>query len=88
MRPEFFPVLRTLISDDAGRLWVEATAPEGNAWAVIDSTGRLLGEATIPERDGTVRPYARGNLLYLVMKDEDDLQAVHIYEAQLAAGRQ
>jgi hypothetical protein len=35
-----------------------------------------------------VRPYARGNLLYLVMKDEDGLQAVHIYEAQLAAGRQ
>jgi hypothetical protein len=82
MRPEFFPVLRTLISDDSGRLWVEATAPEGIAWAIIDPSGGLLGEAPMIERDGRVIPYARGNFLYLVAVDENEQQAVHVFEAR------
>lgn len=86
MRPEFHPVLRTVISDDSGRLWVEATAPDGIAGAIIDASGRLLGEAPSPKRDGRVIPYARGNLLYVVTMDQDELQSVRVYEARLTVG--
>ena len=80
MRPEYFPVLRTIVSDEVGRLWVEATDQGGFSLAVFDSSGRLVGEAPMPDRDPRVTPYARRNLLYIVTIDDFDVQGIEVYE--------
>ena len=80
MRPEFLPVLRTVISDENGRLWVEATATTGFTLTVFAADGTVLGETAMPERDPTVSPYARGGLLYLVTRDEYGVQSIEVYE--------
>lgn len=80
-RPEHLPVIRTLVADEAGRLWVETTAEDGFLLALFDVDGQLLGEAPMPERDDRVAPYARGNLLYLVTRDTLDVQGIEVYRA-------
>ena len=79
MRPEFLPVLRTVMTDDAGRLWVEATSRDGFTLAGFDGTGRFVGETTMPTRDPRVTPYIRGNLLYIATVDELGVQGIKVY---------
>jgi hypothetical protein len=82
MRPEFLPVLRTIVADETGRLWVEATAREGFTLALFDAAGRFIGEAAMPDRDPRVAPYVRGNLLYVVTMDEDGVQGIRVYDVR------
>jgi len=81
VRPDHLPVLRTLIADEAGRLWVESTGPDGVGFllGLIDSDGRLLGEGPMPDRDERVTPFARGDRLYVVTRDSLDVQGVQVY---------
>jgi hypothetical protein len=80
MRPEFHPVMRTLLVDEQGRFWVELTTREGFVLAGFDETGRFLGQAPMPDRDPRVNPYIRDNRLYVVTVDEMEVQGLLVYE--------
>jgi hypothetical protein len=80
MRPESLPVIRSMIADERGRLWIEAATPEGFAIAVIDAEGRMLGEAPLPTRDVRVPLYARGGRLYVVTRDDLDVQSIQVFD--------
>jgi hypothetical protein len=82
MRPADQPAIRTLISDDQGRLWVEATAPDGFVLALHDADGTLLGETAMPSRDPRVPPFARGDRLFLVTVDELGVQGIEVYRLE------
>ena len=84
-RPELLPVIRSVVSDDSGRVWVESmTGREAFLIAAVDSAGRVLGEATLPPRDDGVPLYIRDGKLYLVAQDSLGVQAVHTYRIDLA----
>jgi sugar lactone lactonase YvrE len=69
-----------MIADERGRLWIEAATPEGFAIAVIDAEGRMLGEAPLPTRDVRVPLYARGGRLYVVTRDDLDVQSIQVFD--------
>jgi sugar lactone lactonase YvrE len=76
-------VIRSIIADERGRLWIEAATPQGFAIAVIDAEGRMLGEVPLPTRDARVPLYARGGRLYLVTRDTLDVQSIQVYDTGL-----
>lgn len=82
MRPATFPMIRALVADDAGRLWVEASSGAGTLLAVHAPDGRLLGETSMPERDERVAPFARDGRLYLVTVDDLGVQSVEVYRVR------
>jgi len=82
-RPEFLPVLFAVVADDAGRLWVESSTDDGFAVTVFDADHEPVGQAPMPVRDETVAPYVRANRLYIVTRDEFDVQSIEVYEARL-----
>lgn len=82
MRPETLPVLRTVVSDEVGRIWLEVTTREGFALALLDRDGAFLGQTRMPDRDSGVAPYARGDRLYLVTVDDLGLQGIEVYRAR------
>src|SRR5690606_9918176 len=79
MRPEYLPIVRSMVSDNEGRLWVETRRADGYAVSVIDREGQLLGEASLPPRDVRVPLYVRNGRLYLVAIDEYDVQSLEVY---------
>ncbi|MEX0891580.1 MAG: hypothetical protein WEB88_05360 [Gemmatimonadota bacterium] len=85
LRPDFLPILRTIVSDDTGQLLVEATAADGNGFTftLYDSTGSLIGETRMPDRDPDVRPYFRGDRLYIGTIDSLGVQSIEVYEIRL-----
>lgn len=80
MRPEFQPVVRSLVVDDQGRFWAELTGPEGFVLAGFDGQGTFLGQAPMPDRDPTVYPYVRANRLYIATVDDLGVQGIRVYE--------
>jgi hypothetical protein len=79
--PPLFQDIVAPPADEAGRLWVESTGPDGVGFllGLIDSDGRLLGEGPMPDRDERVTPFARGDRLYVVTRDSLDVQGVQVY---------
>jgi len=78
-RPRHRAVLRHLLFDDAGRLWVEVAAESGFVWEVFDAEARLLGAAEAPPRVSGIPPYVRGGHLYQVEADDLGVQYVGVY---------
>lgn len=82
-RPAFRPVLLDVVFDDAGRMLVEYMSDAGPTFDLFGLDGVLL--ATFPslaERDPSVVPALRGDRLYLVTKDDLDVQRVHAYRVE------
>lgn len=79
-RPAVEPLIRSMVSDDAGRLWVESTTTQGTTLTGIGPRGELLGEAFMPARDMRVAPYVRGDRLYLTTIDDLDVQSVEVFD--------
>ena len=74
------PVLRNLVFDDAGDLWVERRSGEGDMLDVFDPAGKLLGTMRAPAHDAQIPLYARGSRLYAIQVDEaTGAQAVQAY---------
>ena len=80
-RPAARPVIRSITSDDRGRIWVEAAREESFVLTVIDPESGLLGEAPIPERDAAVPLHVRDDRVYLVVRDALDVQSVRVLQA-------
>lgn len=64
------PIVRSLVFDDAGNLWVEHRSPSGDMLDVFDSAGKLLGTMPAPAHDAGIPLFVRGQRLYAVELDE------------------
>ena len=74
------PVLRNLVFDDAGALWVELRADDGDVLDVFDRAGKLIGTLSAPTHDADIPIYVRGDRLYTITVDEaTGAQAVNAY---------
>lgn len=82
-RPEHAPAMRSIVSDEHGRLWVEAPSPDGFRIALFSRDGDLIGEADMPRRDRAVAPFAREDRLYVVVKDDMEVQSIEIYALRM-----
>jgi sugar lactone lactonase YvrE len=76
--PKVKPLVRSLLVDDAGRLWVWRTTGDGTtAFDVYDTAGKAVASATGPAGLSPYpTPVIEGNTLYGVVTGEDDLPAV------------
>jgi hypothetical protein len=82
--PKTKPFIDALHVDDSGRLWVRRPTTEPNAtiFDVFDERGRLLASVRAPFRiDQHRRPEIRGDEMYAVALDEDDVQ--HVVRARV-----
>lgn len=71
--PATKPLIRSLITDDEGRLWVRLVQEGGGtAFDVFDANGRYVDRASTPLRLGMHQVIRRG-MLYTDARDEDDL---------------
>jgi hypothetical protein len=90
LRPTHHRVVRSVVYDDEGRLWVEAESSDGILMlaALSPDDGRVLAEGPMPARSGAVAPYVRGDRLYVVETDEADVPSVRVYQLYIdgAAG--
>jgi hypothetical protein len=74
------PILRDLVFDDAGNLWVEYRSAEGDMLDLFDRAGKLIGTLSAPAHDADIPIYVRGDRLYVVTLDEaTGAQAVTVY---------
>ena len=78
-RPASKAAIGGVFHDDAGRMWVEAVAPEGFTFDVFDRDGRQVATMVAPERQRGVPPAFRGDRVYLVVADSLDVQSVAVY---------
>jgi hypothetical protein len=77
--PKVKPFVDALDVDDAGRLWVRRPSPDRSKSIidVFDDRGRFLATVNAPFRlDPYRRPVVRGDVLYAVVLDDDDVQQV------------
>lgn len=79
-RPASEPVIRSMVSDEQGRLWVESTTTRGTTLTAIGLRGELLGEVMMPTRDRRIAPYIRGDNLYLTTIDSLDVQSIEVFD--------
>jgi DNA-binding beta-propeller fold protein YncE len=75
-----WPNVSGLYFDDVGNLFVETALSEGSTWTVYDGRGKRLSRFRTPVRDSRVPPYMRGESIYLVMTDIDDVQRVESFK--------
>jgi len=76
------PFFDGLYQDPEGYLWASIpTQPSETLFAVMDPEGRYLGKLRIQgvERVEWVEPVVRNGRLYLVGRDELDVQRVHVF---------
>ncbi len=78
-RPASYPAAREVVFDPTGRFWVETYVDDGFAFDVFDLDGRLLATMSAPERDGSVRPFARGDRFYVVTVDGLGVQRLEAF---------
>lgn len=82
--PRTKPVIDRIIIDDQGRPWVKRTTPQGSVvFDVYDAVGKPVAtvEFEAAVRNPTFLPFVvRGNAVYTVVLDDDDLQYVARFE--------
>jgi len=74
------PVLRSLVLDDAGDLWVEHRSAEGDMLDVFDRDGKLRGVLAAPPHETEIPIYVRGDRVSTITVEETTgAQAVNVY---------
>ncbi len=84
--PKTGPPLRSVTTDDAGRLWVESmhpTQPGKLALHIYNPAGAVIAETVMPERDMRIAPFVRGERLYAVTTDDMGVHSIAIYRLSL-----
>ena len=81
-RPASKTAIGDIFHDDAGRMWVEATSPDGFSLDIFDREGRQIGSVASPARHRAVPPYIRGDRIYMITADSLDVQSVRVFEIQ------
>lgn len=83
--PKVKPFFDDLYLDPDGHLWVSVPAPPMEVvFAVLDREGRYLGRLQVSglNRDTFVPPVVRNRRLYVVGRDELDVQRVHVFRIE------
>lgn len=81
--PKAHPYFDRITVDPDENIWVSIPGNRGDVrFAVFDPSGRFLGHVTTTgvARETFVRPVIRNGRLYLVGRDELDVQSVHVFE--------
>jgi hypothetical protein len=86
-RPEEKALIRAILFDDRGRMWVERRTEDGFALDAFDRLGALRGSVDIPTRAEGVPIFIRGDRVYIVVQDELGVDTVLVFELRTAAGR-
>lgn len=77
--PDVKPVISSMIVSDEDQLWVNIFGKEHNrSWIIFNSDSSIKGKIELPER--TELKKIRGNLIYTVQLDEDDVPTIVVYE--------
>lgn len=78
-RPRSWPVMRGMVVDERGRVWVGLNSERGprSEWASYDAAGRYLGSAFLPS-EVTLHAVKNG-LAYGVVRDDDGVPSVVVY---------
>lgn len=84
--PERWPAARAILADAEGRLWIGLHTPAGEPreWAVFTESGRYLSSVFLPR--AAELHAVRGDRLYTVQKDADDVPHVVIYRMDAQPG--
>jgi hypothetical protein len=85
-RPAAKSTLREIFFDDVGNTWVERRTADGWAYDLFDPTGRLLAEIPAPERYERIPPFVRDGRLYIVARDELDVEYVKVFAIERGGG--
>ena len=86
-RPQVRPVLEDIVFDHDGRMLVEYLTEAGPAFDLFGLDGVWLATFMSPaDRDPSVAPFLRGDRLYLVTKDDLDVQQVRAYRRDSLGG--
>ena len=83
--PKVKPFLNDLYLDPEGYLWVSVpVGPMETLFAVFDPEGRYLGglQLNALRRDTFLQPVVRNRRLYVVGRDELDVQRVHVFRIE------
>lgn len=86
-KPETVWLLSAVEFDDQSRAWVEGMQHDSMLLAVYDSAGHQIAAMPAPARDLDVPYVIRGDRLYEVEKDEDDVQTVVVYKVEAPGER-
>jgi hypothetical protein len=86
LRPEEKALIRAILFDDQGRLWVERRTEDGFALDAFDHFGALRGSVDIPTRAEGVPVFIRGDRVYIVVQDELGVDTVLAFEVRTAEG--
>jgi hypothetical protein len=82
-----WPLLRQLLVDDSGRIWLAVNGQRGEPvhWIAMDEQGRRVGAFDLPE---SVKLFViRGDAAYGVEKNADDVQRVVAYRLDAVHAR-
>ncbi|MGH7711987.1 MAG: hypothetical protein ACREOG_11925 [Gemmatimonadaceae bacterium] len=77
--PNEYPFVESLTVDDQGRLWVLRPQPDSSrtSFDIFDERGAYLASALLAERSNSyLRVLVRGDLLYAVALDPDDVPSI------------
>jgi len=78
--PRTKPFFDDVFVDDVGQIWLSRpTEPSGTPFLLLDTLGRFLGEAiaTGIRKDPRILPIAKNGNLYVVGRDEYDVQRLY-----------
>lgn len=85
-RPEEKALIRAILFDDEGGLWVERRTEDGFALDAFDHLGALRGSVNIPTRAEGVSVFIRGDRVYVVVQDELGVDIVLGFEVRTGDG--
>ena len=82
--PDTKPKFRTMKISDTGQVWIRiyADADDDN-WLIFHENGNLMGTVYIPNTESVSQ--IRGNQIFSVLSDPDELPAVIIREVRFPA---
>lgn len=83
--PKVKPFFDDIYVDSDGNVWLSVPAgPTETVFAIVDPDGRYLGRLQLDgmKRDVFIPPVVRNGRLYLVARDELDVQRVHRFRIE------
>jgi hypothetical protein len=82
--PQYFPPVADFMVGADGTLWLQRN-PRRDLWMIVDRDGRIAGEVQVPP--GVQLRYARGEQVWAVAYDEDDVPTLVRYRIDKVGGK-
>jgi hypothetical protein len=78
-RPRWEPAIQSLLTDERGRIWMEAIGERGRQLIIVDPPRSAMESLEFPEREFDAAPAVRGNSFYFVGRDGGGRKAILVY---------